>query len=89
MIVGGYRKEKLEFYLARKPQINLISKKEGLKTIKNLIKTLKSLIHFLLLTPKEKSLYNITYHKNVKNRMFLIMLRKALLFRQLKTGGVV
>jgi len=89
VIIGGSDKEILEFYLAKKPQVNLISKKEVLENLKILFKTLISLFNFLPLTPKEKSLYNTPNHKNVKNRRFLIMLRKALLFRQPETGGVV
>lgn len=67
MIIGGKNKGKLEFYLVKEPQIELISKKEVLKKIKKLIKALKSHINFLLLITKEKSLYNIAYHKKLKS----------------------
>ncbi len=68
MIVSGTRKERLELYLVRKPQINLFSKKDVVKDLKRLFKALISLFDFLLLLSKEKSLYNITFTKTLKVR---------------------
>lgn len=66
MIVRGSEKEIFEFYIVKKPQINLISKKEAFKSHKKLIKALKNLINFLPLSIKEKSLYNTVLTKNLK-----------------------
>lgn len=66
MIIGGQNKRKIEFYLVKKPQFNLISKKEVLKKIKKLIKALKGYINFLPLITKEKSLYNTAFIKTLK-----------------------
>ena len=68
MIVRGSEKEISNLFIVRKPQINLISKKEALESLKKLIKAIKSLIHFSLPLTKEKSLYNITFTKALKER---------------------
>ena len=65
MIVGGYNKGKLEFYIVKKPQFNLISTKKALKEHYKQIKALFNLIHISLSRSKEKSLYNTTFTDNI------------------------
>ena len=64
MIVAGCNKEKLKFYLIKKPQIILISKKEELKEHKKQIRAKKDHIRFLPLPYKEKSLYILSFLEN-------------------------
>ncbi len=64
MIVGGFKKGRLEFDLVIKPQNELISVKKGLEVVKMVIKDINSLIDFLPLLTKEKGLYNIAYPKS-------------------------
>jgi len=68
VIVRGLGKERFKFYLVRKPLKELFSKKDVVKDLKRLFKTLFSLFDFLLLSSKEKSLYNITFTKTLKLR---------------------
>lgn len=68
MIIGGFYKGDLEFYLVKKPIINLFSKKEVLKSLKMIIKTIITLFKFSLLSLKEKSLYNLAFIKDGKVR---------------------
>jgi len=66
VIVRGKINERLEFFLVKKPLINLKKQKRGLFRLLKEIKALNCLIHFLLLELKEKSLYNIPFSKSVK-----------------------
>ena len=66
MIVRGYIKEILEFYLVKKPLFNLKNKKEDQITNKNQFKPILSIFNFLLLYLKEKSLYNITSAETIE-----------------------
>ncbi len=68
MIIGGFYKEDLEFYLVKKPIVNLFSKKEVLKSLKMIIKTIIIHFKFSLLSFKEKSLYNLAFIKDGKVR---------------------
>lgn len=64
MIVRGYNKGIFELYIVKKPQSDLFSTKKDLINQKRLIKAILSLIQFLPLKLKEKSLYNITFLDN-------------------------
>jgi len=66
VIIGGLNKEKLEFYLVKKPQFELISMKRVLKRVKKLIGDVFGFIDFLLPLTKEKSLYNMAFTENIE-----------------------